>query len=165
GGREWFAWLLPRLADEPRLDVLPCLRAAPALGVVRETPVSPHEAYAEFVDALLGAYGDAFDYVELWGEPNDVAEWDFARDPARRALPEAIEGAARTAKQLGKKVVLGGASPVDPGRLDLLFRHGVGALVDVVGLQGFPRALEPSRTSWDEQLGRVREVLRAHASA
>src|SRR5690606_2710822 len=91
GGREWFAWLLPRLADEPRLDVLPCLRSVPsALGVVREPPVSPPKAYAEFVDALLGTYGDAFDYVELWSEPNDVAEWDFALDPARRALAETI---------------------------------------------------------------------------
>ena len=166
GGREWFEWLMPRLAEEPNLDLLPCFNyTPPSLGVTPMTSAPPRnpKAFADFVDAFVGRYGDGFEYLELWNEPNNLAEWDYTRDPHWNVFAEMVGGAAFWANKLGKKVVLGGMSPIDPGWLDLMFQRGLMQYVDVVGVHGFPGTWEKNWTAWDEQIARVREVIDLHA--
>ena len=162
GGIEWFEWLMSRLSAEPGLDVLPCFNyTPPSLGLIPMTSAPPREPrlFADFIDTFLARWGEQFEYVELWNEPNNLAEWDYTRDPQWKVFAEMIGGAAFWAKQLGKKVVLGGMSPIDPGWLELMFDRGLMEHIDVIGIHGFPGTWEKNWTSWDEQIQRVREVV------
>lgn len=165
GGEQWFRWLMRRLGDEPDLVLLPCFNyTPPSLGIVPMSSSPPREprAFADFIDAFVGEYGDAFDHVELWNEPNNLAEWDYTRDPDWNRFCEMIGGAAYWSKQLGKRVVLGGMSPIDPGWLSLMFERGVMDYVDVVGIHGFPGTWEKNWTGWEDQIGRVQDAIAEH---
>ena len=83
-GKEWYGWLLPRLADE--VNILPCfLYTPPSLGVVPKTAAPPRKpkAFADFLDLMISRFGTYFDWVELWNEPNNLLDWDWRLDPAR----------------------------------------------------------------------------------
>ena len=72
GGREWYNWLLPTLSKE--VEILPCyLYTPPSIGEVAKTSSPPTDlkAYANFLDVLITDYGQYFEYIELWNEPNN----------------------------------------------------------------------------------------------
>jgi beta-xylosidase len=78
--------------------------------------------------------------VMLWNEPNNLSHWDFEMDPEWRIFAEMVKSssAAISAERPGLGRVLGGMSPIDPGFVRTLERHGVLDAVDVVAVHGFP---------------------------
>jgi CDP-paratose 2-epimerase len=164
-GREWYDWLLPRIARE--LEVLPCLvYTPPSEGLAPKTASPPRNprAYADLIDAVINRHDRCFEYVELWNEPNNISEWDWTLDDNWFRFSEMVGAAAYWARQRGKKTVLGGMSPVDPNFLELMFTRGVMRYIDVVGIHGFPGAWETNWNGWSREVARVQEVLDRHES-
>ena len=164
-GQEWYAWLFPRLAQE--VDILPCfLYTPPSLGVVSRIAAPPREpqAYADFLDEMITRFGDYFEWVELWNEPNNVSEWDWTLDPQWGIFSEMVGGAAYWAQQRGKKTVLAGMSPVDPNWLRLMCDRGVMDYINAVGIHGFPGNWEYAWEGWHKNIAKVQAVLDQYSS-
>jgi CDP-paratose 2-epimerase len=159
-GREWIDWLLPRLARE--VNVLPCfLYTPPSEGLAPKVSSPPRnlKLYADFVGEMIERYGEHFEYVELWNEPNNLSEWDWILDPGWLMFAEMVGNAAYWARHLGKKTVLGGMSPIDPEWIALMCDYGLMSLIDAVGVHGFPGGWEHGWEGWPVHVGRIREVL------
>ncbi|MHB0858850.1 MAG: NAD-dependent epimerase/dehydratase family protein [Anaerolineae bacterium] len=160
GGREWFQWLLPRIAREVKL--LPCfLYTPPSMGIAPKTSAPPRDlkAYADFLDVFINQFGNYFEWVELWNEPNNPLEWDWMLDPGWRSFAEMIGNAAYWAQHLGKKTVLGGMSPIDAEWLTMMCDYGLISLIDAVGIHGFPGTWDYVWDGWPAQVAKVREAL------
>lgn len=160
GGSDWYDWLIPRLARD--MELLPCvLYTPPSIGVEPKTsapPLRPRD-YADFVDLLITRYGQHFEYVELWNEPNNLSEWDWALDPHWTTFAEMIGSAAYWARQRGKKTVLGGMSPIDGNWLGHMFDLGVMQHIDVVGIHGFPDIFDYTWKGWQRNISVITELL------
>ncbi|MFN7130668.1 MAG: hypothetical protein ACK4N5_01215, partial [Myxococcales bacterium] len=159
-GQRWYEWLLPRLSRE--VELLPCFTATPpSLGVEPRTSAPPRNprGYADFLDVFVSRFGQHFEYVELWNEPNNLLDWDWRLDPSWLKFSEMVGGAAYWMRQRGKKTVLAGMCPTDPNWLRTIGDHGVLAHIDVVGIHGFPGTWETDWTSWASQTAKVREVM------
>ncbi|HVL38517.1 MAG TPA: GDP-mannose 4,6-dehydratase, partial [Fimbriimonadaceae bacterium] len=164
-GRRWFEWLLPRLASE--VSVLPCVLYTPpsiALAPRSAAPPKNPKHYADFIDVLISGFGDCFEYIEFWNEPNNLSEYDWTLDPQWLRFCEMVGGAAYWSKQRGKKTVLGGMSPADPNWLSLMFERGLMQHIDAVGLHGFPGAWETAWEGWEANVAKLQAVLDAHGS-
>jgi CDP-paratose 2-epimerase len=162
-GQEWYDWLLPRLAKE--VEILPCfLYTPPSIGIEHKTSSPPKgpKKYADFIDVFINRHGQYFEWVELWNEPNNRSEYDYTLDSNWDIFSEMIIFAAYWAKQLGKKVALGGMSPVDCNWLDFMAQRNVLENVDAVGIHGFPGSFDPHFRPWDDQIRSVRKVLDDH---
>jgi CDP-paratose 2-epimerase len=160
-GADWYRWLMPRLA-QAGIETLPCfLYTPPSLGVEPKTSAPPRDpkTFADFLDQFITEFGSGFDWVELWNEPNNRREWDFALDPQWLTFCTMVGGAAYWAKQRGKKVALGGPSPVDPHWVRLMCERGVMAHVDALGIHGFPDTFDFHWSGWKPALDSVRQVL------
>ena len=106
GGERWYDWLLPRLARD--FELLPCVSwTPPSLAEVPKASAPPRRLrdYADFLDTLITRHGRCFDYVELWNEPNNVADWDWRLDLEWSKFAEMIRAAAYWAKRRGKRPV------------------------------------------------------------
>jgi CDP-paratose 2-epimerase len=81
-GKEWYEWLISRLGRTLRL--LPCVHyIPPSLGVepkISSPPKFPKQ-YADFIDLLITKFDGYFEHLELWNEPNNLADWDWRLDP------------------------------------------------------------------------------------
>ena len=164
-GQEWYAWLLPRLAQE--VNILPCfLYTPPSLGVVPRIAAPPRDpkAYADFLDEMITHFGDYFEWVELWNEPNNVSEWDWTLDPKWWIFSEMVGCAAYWAQQRGKKTVLAGMSPVDPHWLKLMCDRGVITYINAIGIHGFPGNWEYAWEGWPNNVAKVQAVLDQYES-
>ena len=162
-GQEWYAWLMPRLAAE--CELLPCFTyTPPSLGIEPRTSSPPRDpkAYADFLDDVIGRFGEHFEWVELWNEPNNLNDWDWHLDHEWHIFSAMIGQAAHWARHLGKKTLLGGMCPTDPNWLDLLGRRDVLKYIDAVGIHGFPGTWDFHGRSWRDSIASVREVLDAH---
>lgn len=160
GGDGWFAWLLPRLARE--VSILPCFLYTPApLGVAPKfsSPPQTPKAYADFIDVMITQFGRYFEWVELWNQPNNSAEWDRRIDPDWKIFCEMIGGAAYWARHRGKKTVLPGTWPADLEFLELMHARGVLRYIDAVGLHGYSGAVEFPWRGWDQEAGQARQKL------
>lgn len=165
-GKKWYEWLVPRLAQE--VELLPCvLYTPPSIGVEAKTSSPPRctKDYADFVDLFVNTFGRHFEYIELWNEPNNLSEWDWTLDPHWNAFGEMIGGAAYWAKQLGKKTVLGGMSPIDGHWLCRMFDLGVMDYIDVVGIHGFPDIFDYTWKGWQRNVAMVRDILEVRKSS
>lgn len=159
-GREWYDWLFPAIAA--RVEFLPCvLYTPPSLGVVASTAAPPRvpKDYADFIDLLITRYGDHFEWLELWNEPNNLSDWDWRVDPGWHTFAEMVGGAAYWAQQRGKRTVLAGMAPCDPNWIALMCERGVMAHIDAVGIHGFPGTWEFDWKTWAEKLRQVQAVL------
>ena len=159
-GRDWYDWLLPKLAG--RVALLPCVSYTPPnLGEMPGTNAPPKrlEDYADFVAYLIELYGEAFEWVELWNEPDNHREWNAAFDSDYAKFAEMAGNAAEWARRLGKKTLLGGLAHADPNFLSLLHDHGQLQHFDAVGVHGFPFSFEHYWEGWDTRVRRVRERL------
>ncbi len=159
-GPAWYDWLLPTLAD--KLDVLPCFSyTPPSIGERPATNAPPREldAYAAFVADLCGRHGDCFDWAELWNEPNNQREWDATLDPGHEKFARMVHLSAAAARGQGKRVLLGGVSPVDPNFFSLLHDRGALAGLDAVGVHGFPHSFEFHWPGWESLITSVRQRL------
>ncbi len=159
-GDGWYAWLLPRLAQD--VQVLPCvMHTPPSLGIVPKSsspPVTP-KAYADFIDVMITRFGDHFEYLELWNRPDDFLEWDSRLDRDWKIFTEMIGGAAYWIRARGKKTVLPGLWPTDFAWLDLMNERGVLAYIDVIGIHGFPGTSEIDWPGWQTEAGGIRERI------
>jgi len=159
-GDGWYAWLLPRLAKD--VKILPCfVYTPPSLGLVPKfsSPPQTPKSYADFIDVVITRFGEFFDWVELWNEPNNLNEWDSRMDPEWNVFSEMIGGAAYWARERGKKTVLPGLWPADLGWLDLMHARGVLKYIDAVGIHGFPGTSEFEWRGWADEVGVVRARL------
>jgi CDP-paratose 2-epimerase len=162
-GKEWLAWLIPTLAK--RVQVLPCLLyTPPSIGLEHKTAAPPRypEYYAHFVQTILQEYGDYFEWVELWNEPNNTSEYDYRLDPDWEIFKKMINWGAKEAKSFGKKVLLGGMSPIDPNWLSYMFKLGVMQDVDAIGIHGFPDTFDSNWLGWQQNIQLVSDVIAAH---
>ena len=160
GGRDWYRWLIPRLACE--VELLPCvLYTPPSIGIEAKTSSPPRRPrdYADFIDLFITEFGTHFEYLELWNEPNNLSEWDWTLDPHWTAFGEMIGAAAYWARKRGKKTVLGGMSPIDGHWLCRMFELGVMDHIDVVGIHGFPDIFDYTWRGWQRNISMVREIL------
>jgi CDP-paratose 2-epimerase len=165
-GRAWLEWLLPRLASG--LEVLPCVHyTPPSVGLAPRTSAPPArpEAFAEFIDLVIDRFGSHFEWLELWNEPNNPRDWDVALDPGWTRFARMAREAARRVKAAGKRAVLGGMCPIDPGWLERMALEGVLAHVDAVGVHGFPGTWDFGWAHWAESVGQLGRVLDAHRIA
>ncbi|HET7299072.1 MAG TPA: NAD-dependent epimerase/dehydratase family protein [Oleiagrimonas sp.] len=163
GGREWYDWLIPHLAEH--FELLPCfVYTPPSLGEVPSVASPPRDpkAYADFLDTCITRYGQHFDYVELWNEPNNLHEWNYNMDRAWTRFCATVGGAAHWARKRGKKTVLGGMSPIDPHWLDAMFDNGLMPYIDVVGVHAFPGGYDLPGESCLARIDQVARVLHEH---
>ena len=139
GGRDWLGEVFAALGD---FEVLPCLyNTPPSLSVTGRVSGPPRDSddFAAFVWTACREFGGHFGAIELWNEPNNAHYWDFpAADPEWKRFSRMIDSAAWTARDQGKRAVLGGLAPADPAFLRLLGDRGALEHVDVVGVHGFP---------------------------
>ncbi|HSV16247.1 MAG TPA: GDP-mannose 4,6-dehydratase, partial [Tepidisphaeraceae bacterium] len=159
-GEAWYAWLFPQLARQ--VNLLPCfLYTPPSWGVAPKTSAPPRDprSYADFIDLMIRRFGKHFEYLELWNEPNNLRQWDVALDPYWFTFSEMVGAAAYWAKQCGKKTVLGGLSPVEPGWLRLMGDRNLLQYIDAVGIHAFPGSSEAKWEGWSPIVQGVREVL------
>ena len=71
-GDGWYAWLLPRLArDVSDSAVLPLHAALVGLVPKFSSPPQTPKLYADFIDVMITRFGEFFEWVELWNEPNN----------------------------------------------------------------------------------------------
>jgi CDP-paratose 2-epimerase len=138
------------------------LYVPPSLSRGRTTAGPPEDpkAYADFLDVLVTAHGRHFDAIELWNEPNNLADWDWRLDPQWEAFSLMVIQAAHWMRRKGKRTVLGGMCPLDLNWLRLMAQRGALAEIDVVGLHGFPGTWESDNTSWRPWPEQVREIKR-----
>lgn len=165
-GDGWYAWLLPRLAQN--FSVLPCFLYTPApLGVVPKYSAPPRmpKSYADFIDVMVTQFGRYFEWVELWTQPNSPNEWDTRLDPEWKIFSEMIGGAAYWAHTRGKKTVLPGTWPVDLSWLELMEERGVLSYIDAVGMHGFPGSTEFPWRGWEQETREVRAKLESLGAA
>jgi beta-xylosidase len=96
--------------------------------------------------------------IKFWNEPNNLSHWDFGMDPEWRQYAEMTRLAAETVREMrpGVTRVLGGISPIDAAFIDLLGRHGLLDVMDVVALHGFP--LDWNHWQVDEWPARIAEI-------
>ncbi len=162
-GPAWYDWLIPKLAKQ--VELLPCfLYTPPSIGIAHKTSSPPKvpKRFADFLDLFIGRHGQHFQWVELWNEPNNRSEYDYTLDSNWDIYCEMIIYAAHWARQLGKKVTLGGMSPIDTNWLDFIAQRNVLQNIDAVGIHGFPGTFDPHFRPWDEQIEAVRKVLGDH---
>ena len=165
-GNGWYAWLLPRLAEDVR--ILPCfLYTPPSLGIVPKfsSPPQTPKAYADFIDVMITRFGQFFDWIELWNQPNNPNEWDSRIDSDWRIFSEMLGGAAYWARERGKKTVLPGTWPMDLEWLDLMQDRGVLKYIDAIGLHGFPGASEVAWRGWERETSSLRSRLEKFGGA
>ena len=164
-GKEWNDWLLPKLAKH--FELMPCFTyTPPSLGLepkVSSPPKNPKD-YADTLDLLITDYGEYFEYIELWNEPNNKTEYDYTLDMGWMRFADMIGKAAYWAKQRGKKTVLGGMSPIDPSWLSLMGDYNLLPQIDVVGIHAFPDVFDFNFEGWQDNLKRVQDILDYHKS-
>ncbi len=163
-GREWYEWLLRHLAGHVR--VLPCFSHRGAWWGSSQPFAPPPDlrSFADFVDEMITRFGEHFEWVELWSQPNGGTAWDVTHDPAWFKFAEMVGSAAYWAKQRGKKTVLGGMLPADSSWLQTMCDRGLVEYIDAVGVHGFPVTFHHTWEGWDEAIARVREVLKRNRS-
>lgn len=152
GGRAWYDWQMATLKQAGLEILLSVWHTPPSLseGGICASPPRDLNAYAAFIDFVIDLYGDDFQELELWNEPNNRYKWDFlAYDPQWQKFGAMVGAAAYWAKQRGKTTVLGGMIPVDPHWLDLMRGYGVLEWIDVVAIHGFPGMWWPGERNWE----------------
>jgi beta-xylosidase len=101
--------------------------------------------------------------VMLWNEPNNLSHWNFHLDPEWKLYARLVRaaGEAVRAEAPGLARVLGGISPIDPGFLALLARHGALDHVDAVAVHGFPLDWNHWKIhDWPAKLDEVRAAVK-----
>ncbi|WP_373056750.1 GDP-mannose 4,6-dehydratase [Zunongwangia sp. H14] len=160
GTEEWYDWLFATLGKH--VEILPCfLYTPPSIGEAPKTSSPPKYAksYADFIDLMINRYGQYFEWVELWNEPNNKVEYDYTMDFSWHKFTKMIDMAAYWAKEKGKKTVLGGMSPIDPNWLQMMAERGTLENIDAVGIHGFPHVFDQQWSGWEENIKQVKKVL------
>src|SRR5699024_8691689 len=116
--------------------------------------------YADFIDVMITEYGEYFDWVELWNEPNNQLDYDYTMDYSWNKFSKMIGMAAYWAQHRGKKTVLGGMSPIDPNWLRMMAEQGTLKNIDAIGVHGFPHVFDQQWDSWDKEIKDLKMILK-----
>lgn len=150
GGRRWYDWQMAQLGE---FDVLLSIWHTPpslAVGGVCAGPPARLEDYADFIAQVIDVYGERFETLELWNEPNNRLKWDFRRfDPDWRRFGTMAREAAVVARRRERAVILGGMIPVDPYWIRLMADYGVLEQLDAIAIHAFPDMWWPDHSNWD----------------
>lgn len=150
GGKRWYDWQMAQLAE---FDVLLSIWHTPpsiAVGGVCASPPVRLEDYADFVAQVIDTYGDGFETLELWNEPNNRLKWDFERfDPDWCLFGTMVREAAVVARRRERPAILGGMIPVDPSWIRLMGDYGVLEHLDAIAIHAFPDMWWPNHPNWD----------------
>ena len=152
GGKSWYDHQMVRLKEAGLEVLLSVWHTPPSLAEGGSCAGPPRDlkAYADFIDQLIDLYGDCFETLELWNEPNNLYKWDFeSYDPDWSKFAEMICGAGYWARERGRTTVLGGAAPADPHWLQLMADYGVLDCVDIVAIHAFPGMWWPDGQNWE----------------
>jgi CDP-paratose 2-epimerase len=154
GGIEWYDWQMDRLAASG-LEVLlsvwhtpPSISMDPARGSASVPPARTRD-YADFLDTVIGRWGETFETLELWNEPNNPMKWASSYDPDYSRFASLVIDAGNWARELGKRSVLGGVTLLDLQFVDRMKETGALEHVDILGIHAFPHMWEPHATDWD----------------
>lgn len=159
-GEDWLEWMIPTLAEH--VNILPCLLyTPPSIGMASKTSSPPRntEDFAIFTREMLEKFGEYFEWIELWNEPNNTSEYDFRMDPGWDVFCEMIGLAAQEVEKYNKKVLLGGMSPIDPGWLDFMYEKELMNHIDAVGIHGFPDTFHFDWAGWKSVVQQTSEVI------
>jgi CDP-paratose 2-epimerase len=151
-GKAWYDWQMRTLHDAGLHTLLSVWHVPPSLaeGDGCATPPRNLRDYADFIDHIITLYGDQFEELELWNEPNNRYKWNFDDyDPWWRKFGEMVGTAAYWAKARGRTTVLGGMMPVDHHWLDLMNYYGVLRYIDAVAIHGFPEMWWNDAPNWE----------------
>lgn len=115
----------------------------------RYPPADPDD-FADFLEVLVGNYGNDIDYWIIWGEPNTPYRW-INPDPADytdllQSAYQAIKGVNPTAK-----VISGSLAPVDAGGetlsvfeyLEGMYAHGAKGYFDILAYNPYTDGNSP----------------------
>ena len=94
----------------------------------------------------------------LWNEPNNKSHWDPAIDPDWSQFARMVKLTADAIHAVNPRMtkLVGGMSPIDPGFLAKLDRHGALERMDAVAIHGFP--LDWNLWQMDEWPVKVEEI-------
>jgi CDP-paratose 2-epimerase len=154
GGRDWYDHQMAALAAAD-IEILLCvwhtppsITLDPSLGSA-SVPPRDTKAFADFLDVVMDRWGDGFDCIELWNEPNNPYKWRRSFDPDYRRFAEMVIQAGHWVRYRGKKAVLGGKCLLDQTFLHRMEELGVLDHVDVVAAHAFPGMWEPNASNWE----------------
>src|SRR5690606_35749488 len=134
-GKKWFDYLFNTLGG--KVNILPCIiyNSAPVEPPLKSTTLTKYpQAFAYFVDMIITNYGEHFEYIQLWDEPNHPLKQGISTDYNWNLFCEIVGAAANWCRMRGKKTVLGGMNPIDPAWLQLMFNKGLMNYIDIVGI-------------------------------
>ncbi len=163
GTEEWYDWLFKTLSKQ--VDILPCFHYTPPVLGEEPKPSSPPKNpkdYADFIDIMITKYGNYFDWVELWNEPNNQLDYDFTLDYSWGKFSEMIKMAAHWAHHRGKKTLLGGMSPIDSNWLRVMAEQGTLQHIDAIGIHGFPDVFDQNWNGWEKEIAPLENVLKVY---
>jgi len=146
GGKEWFDWYMERMASIPNIRLLPSLFYTPMQVSMKDGdgetktsyPPEDPKTYVHFVREMINRYGERFDWIQIWNEPNWNPYWDWTMDPLGERFAAMAIPAARTAHELGKKTVLGGTTPLDYAWFGRMHELGTLSHMDAVSFHYSP---------------------------
>ena len=94
----------------------------------------------------------------LWNEPNNKSHWDPEIDPDWVRFSEMVTLTAQSLIEANPAIrrMVGGMSPIDPGFVDKLRRHGALDHVDAIAVHGFP--LDWNLWQIDEWPAKIAEI-------
>lgn len=101
------------------------------------------------------------DSVMFWNEPNNKSHWWFELDPEWKTFAEMVTLASDAVAAENPDIVrvMGGMSPIDPGFIQTLDRHGVLEHMDAVAVHGFPFDWNHWKVDeWPRKLDEIRGV-------
>lgn len=154
GGPEWYDWQMDRLRESGLELLLSVWHTPPSISLdphrgSSSVPPARTRDYADFIDLVIQRWGDAFQFLELWNEPNNPYKWDDRYDPGHRRFAELVALAGHWARECGKTPILGGVTLLDYEFIDRMAAYGALEHVDIVGIHAFPHMWEPFATDWE----------------
>lgn len=164
---EFYDWFFRQL-KATGIKALPNIMYTPpslGSGGCYASPPKDGAAYAGFVKEVLDRWGDHFEYVELWNEPNAVAFYRHDLDPGWIRFRKMIKKAAEVVTKQGKKAVLGGMSHPSPGWLGNMYWDYSLKDVAAIGFHSFPGTLQSNIgdypwTSWKDAAWHLDNIIK-----
>jgi CDP-paratose 2-epimerase len=150
-GKQWYQWLFRQLSEFQIL--LSIWHTPPSIaegGVCAGPPIRLLD-FADFIWQVEREFGDHYETLELWNEPNNKYKWNFIEfDPQWEKFAGMIASAAAQAKSDGRRTVLGGMMPVDHGWLERMQSYGALEHIDVIAIHAFPEMWWTNHPCWDQ---------------